>query len=156
MTKKAQEDAIIPEETEVLEQEGKPGIEWRNIASEGKPPIWIRGYTEHYHRVMFVERSSENETEKVQLMVNGEVLLITRGEEIVLPDRFLECAQHTKQPRHKLVPNQPMKVVGQIQTYAYHVVKKDVGKADFDKMKKKGDKIVREMLDKQAKDDGET
>ena len=120
---------------------------------ENKTKIWVKGYTERFHKVMFVERMSENETRDVQLMVNGEVLLIERGKEVIVPERFLECAQHTKQPRYKQMPNQPRKVVGYIQTYAYHILEKDVGEAAYKKMKNKGDKIQKEVLDKQARDD---
>ena len=151
MAKKAQEDVTVPED--VLEQDGSPGLEWRNVASENKKPVWVKGYKERFHKVMFVERMSENETRDVQLMVNGEVLLIERGKEVVVPERFLECAQHTKQPRYKQMPNEPRKVIGYIQTYAYHILEKDVGEAAYKKMKAKGDKATKERLARQQRDD---
>ena len=162
-TQEGSKKAPEVEETDAVEEEqelkeGQPGKDWKNIAGEDKdgkpfPPIWVKGGTEEYHMVIFSERMTENETVDVQLTVNGETLQIERGKEVVVPERFLECARHTKYPRYKQLPNQPRKITGYVQTYVYHVMKSNVGKELYFAQKKKGDAAVKKYLEAQENKD---
>lgn len=86
---------------------------------ESGQDISIPKYIETYFRVKFNAKSHVNETEDVMLSVNGEVLVIRREREVIVPQRFLECADHATYPHFQQLPNKPRKVIGQIKTFPY-------------------------------------
>jgi hypothetical protein len=49
---------------------------------------------ERYHWVRFMLAASDNDPKDVELTVNGDPLIIQRGVEVPLPQRYLECADH--------------------------------------------------------------
>lgn len=47
-----------------------------------------------YFRCVFQERSDSSQTQDVPLSVNGETLVVKRGEETILPEAFYEVAKN--------------------------------------------------------------
>lgn len=109
-----------------------------------KPPPVHRSRVpkEKYWWVRFNAKSNPNDTDDVQLMVNGETLVIRREVEVVVPDRFLECADHGTYPVFIQTPNKPRKVVGKIQFYPYTRLK-EATEEEFLRHKAEG---TRQML----------
>jgi len=93
-----------------------------NDGSGQPPPAVKQPPKEKYFKVIFADKSSPNDTKDVVLSVNQEILHIQRGKEVVLPERYLECADHATYPQYRQEPNQPRKVVGHIMTYPYHKI----------------------------------
>lgn len=72
-----------------------------------------------YWRVKFNAKAAPNDSDDVQLMVNGETLIMQREKEVILPGRFLENADHATYLQFRQVPHQPRKTVGKIKTFPY-------------------------------------
>lgn len=100
-------------------------------------------YVEKYYRVRFSARSSVNDTEDVQLSVNGETLVIQREKEVVVPHRFLECADHAEYLQFRQVPNAPRKVVGKVKVYPYE----RIAEASADEYHKQKTSGTRKLMD---------
>jgi len=103
----------------------------------GKP------YKEQYFEVVFAEKGHQNDTRDVQLTVNGECLVIKRGVTVVVPQRFLECADHTLYPEYEQEPGKDRKITSWVKTYQYNKLR-EATREEFDRMKKKGDKDTKE------------
>lgn len=104
-------------------------------------------YVEKCWEVVFAEKSNDNDTTDVPLCVNGEQLVIKRGVPVILPDRFLECADRTKHPIYRQEPNKDRKIEAWIQTYHYSKLR-EASWDEFRRFKKKGDQIAREAVKK--------
>lgn len=77
---------------------------------------------EKFHRVRFQAKASPNDPEDVQLSVNGETLVISREKEVIIPDRFKECADHATFPIFRQMPNLPRKITGRIRLFPYDLL----------------------------------
>ena len=77
---------------------------------------------EKFWRVRFQSKASPNDPEDVMLSVNGETLIIAREKEVIIPDRYRECADHATYPHFRQLPNQPRKIVGRIKKYPYDIL----------------------------------
>jgi hypothetical protein len=102
-----------------------------------------------YRRVRFHSKSSENQQDSVELSVNGEVLVAERGVEVVIPQRFVDCARHATYPLFKQLPNQPRKIVGAMMLFPFD----DLGEGTEDEYRKQraaGTKANREAAESQG------
>ena len=86
--------------------------------------------------VEFHPRTHPDQTDDVQLSVNGEVLQIKRATEVMVHDKFLECARHGVHQIFTQEPGEDRKVVGEIMTYPFTVIKKGLTEEDFIAWKK--------------------
>jgi len=77
---------------------------------------------EEHWRVRFQQKQNETETDNVILSVNGDTLNIKRGEVVVIPNRFKECADHATRQQFRQLPNESRKVVAHIKTYPYDLL----------------------------------
>ena len=112
-------------------------------ASEPEEPVALGPapapeYVEAYHRVVFQDRSNPADQEDVHIGVNGEWLVMQRGKEVIVPQRFLGAADHARYPQIRQLPNQPRRTVGWVQVFPYRVVERDVPKAEYFAAKKAG------------------
>lgn len=98
-----------------------------------------------YWLVKFNAKATPNDTDDVQLMVNGETLIMQREKEVVLPGRFLENADHATYLHFRQVPHQPRKVVGKIKTFPYERIRK-VTKKEFLHQRTEGTKKTRQNI----------
>lgn len=92
---------------------------------------------ETYHRVRFANKGHENDTEDVILSVNGEVLTIMRDEEVIIPGRFKEAADHAQIQKFKKEPGKQRKKRAPVQTYPYSLIG-DSTEKDYTDMKAEG------------------
>lgn len=98
-----------------------------------------------YYRVMFAHKSSPHDEDDVTLIVNGEVLVIQRGVETIIPGRFKECADHATYPQFTQKPNQARKVVGTVMVFPYSLMG-EATEAEYRKMLREGTQKTREAL----------
>lgn len=126
MRTKAQEAEVMESQEEVI---------------QGKP------YTEKYFEVVFAEKSNENDTIDVQLCVNGEALTIQRGRPVVVPQRYLEAADHTKSEVISQEPGKDRKTVAWVQTFTYTKLR-EATKEEFYRLKKHGDQQTKEARER--------
>lgn len=108
-------------------------------------------HVETYKRVIFSAKATVNDTENVILSVNGETLTIQRERPVVLPMRFLECADHATYEMFKQVPGQPRKVTHRIKTYPYSILGDALAEEYFD-MKKRGTEKQRSDVARYGRD----
>lgn len=74
---------------------------------------------EKYYRVRFHERTDKSQKEDVELAVNGEVLQVIRGQSVVIPERFMEAADHATYPIFKQEAGEERKTMGAIRLFPY-------------------------------------
>jgi len=126
---------------EVGSEEEGYGIELP--AAEDDIPVPV--YKETYKMVRFQAKSNDNDPEDVVLAVNGEQLIIRRECEVILPGRFLECADHARFPKFIQTPNVPRKVVSTIHKYPYSVIG-DATKREYDTQRLAGTQKVKDNI----------
>jgi hypothetical protein len=119
-------------------------------------PVAPAKTAEQYWVLSFQDRFSKNETEAVPLSVNGETLVFHRGKEVIVPQRFRECADNTRQQifehfNDSIIneENSGRKVIGWKKTYPYTVVRES-NEAEFKAMKAKGDEELRALKEQQG------
>lgn len=104
-----------------------------------------------YYWVRFQAKSSKEETDDVQLSVNGETLIFRREDEVVVPQRFLECADHATHDQFRQLPGKPRKVVAKIKTYPYERLR-PATEAEFKEILKSGTRKTRDLIAKHGQD----
>jgi hypothetical protein len=109
---------------------------------------------EKFFRVRFHVKSNPNDQENVELSVNGETRVIERNKEVVLPERFLECAKHSTYPVFRQLPGKSRKQVGEVQKYPHDVIK-EATEAEYKKMLAEGTKATKEWVEKHGLEDDE-
>jgi hypothetical protein len=102
---------------------------------------------EKYYRVMFLDKSSPNDPDDVELSVNAETLVIQRGVVVVIPERFKVCADNAKFQHFKQVPGKPRKLRGTIKIFPFQLLG-EATEAEFLAMKSKGNKQTRDFIKK--------
>lgn len=102
---------------------------------------------ERFLKVRFHAKSNPNDTDNVTLGVNGEVLVIKREEEIIIPERFVECARHATYPQFTQLPNQARKVTGKVMTFPFDLLGEGT-QEEYLKMKKEGTEKTQEAAER--------
>jgi len=92
---------------------------------------------EKFFMVKIHSPSTDNEENVAKLGCNGEILLVKRGEEVPLPQRFIEVLEHGVRDHYKFEPGRPRKSVGKISTYPYEKGK-EVSREFFEQWRRKG------------------
>lgn len=115
-----------PEHHEVVTVQGGFAIQTKGVRQAIKPgnlPSLKPGKPgeEKYLRGVFVDRTSQNETERVVIAVNGEVMDCGRGVEVCLPERFWKAATCTRRPRFRQMPGMDRQDVGTVTTYPFSI-----------------------------------
>lgn len=136
------------------------GYAIKRISKEGEVPMGYKDEegvkvdikpavtnAEKYFKVRFHAKSNPNDTDNVTLGVNGEILVIKREEEIIIPERFVECARHATYPQFTQLPNEPRKMTGKVMTFPLDILGEGT-QEDFLKMKKEGNAKTLEALDR--------
>ncbi len=100
---------------------------------------------ERYYRVKFHAKSSPNDTDDVVLSVNGEALVIERQKEVVIPERYVVCADNARSPQFRQLPNQPRKIVGEILTFPFDRLGEGT-EAEYLSQKRAGTNATREAV----------
>jgi len=101
---------------------------------------------ERHWRVTFNQRTNPYEEEQVVLAVQGETLTCQREKPVIMPERFLEAADHTKYPKHIQIPGESRKRTVYVQTFTYQRLE-EVTEEDFFAQKKAGtEKTKRDVV----------
>lgn len=115
------------------------------VASIGVDKKEAKG--EEYHWVRFHDKTNEQDPDDVVLGVNGEVLLIQRNEWVILPHRFLVCAENAVHPHFKQLPGHPRKQVGTIRTWPHDTKAEPATREQFLEMKRLGTAANRKAIE---------
>lgn len=102
---------------------------------------------EKFFLVKFHDRSDPQQQLNVELIVNGDTLVIQRGVEVPIPGRFRECADHATYPVYKQEPGQMRKVTGYIRVFPYDFIRECTEQEYLD-ARKKGTAATRAALEK--------
>ena len=96
-----------------------------------------------YWVIKFSAKGHQNDLNKVPVGVNGKILYVSRGIEVVLPQNYLDVIDSACQTDWQESPDPTQAVVaaGTIKRYPYERVKK-AKKADYEKMLKMGNTIT--------------
>jgi hypothetical protein len=106
---------------------------------------------EKYFKVRFHDKSNPEDQDNVELSVNGEVLVLQREKEVVLPERFLICAQNATYPVYKQLPGKQRKIQAWVKTFPFS----NLGEADekeFIRQKTEGNKKTKENIQRYGYD----
>lgn len=146
-----------------LKMKGLSDDEWEPVPITGTPtpedPYGerIEGYVlrrikpkeyiteSEYYRVRFTPKSNPADPDDVTLSVNGDTLVIQRDTETIIPARYKECADHAVYPTFRQLPDQPRKIVSQIQYFPYQLLGPATEK-DYLKLKSEGTKKTAQMV----------
>ena len=77
-----------------------------------------------YTRVKFYPKSHKEQPDDVILSVNGDTIIMMRDQEVVLPDYFLEAADHATFNQYKTGIGNSRKVIMQVRLYPYALLGK--------------------------------
>jgi len=105
---------------------------------------------EGYWEVIFAPAGNLNDPIDVQLMWEGQCLIMKRMIEVVLPGFYLEVADNATQDNFIQTPKDGRKKIGVIQKYPYTVLR-EAAMEEFLAQKASGDRIMR---DKRTRDEG--
>lgn len=100
---------------------------------------------EGYWTVIFSPQQDTNDTKDVQLMWEGQCLLIQRMKEVILPGFYIEVADNTLLDNFTQEPGEGRKKVGTIQRYPYTTLEESNREA-YLAAKAKGDSIQRAAI----------
>jgi len=100
---------------------------------------------EGYWRVQFAPKSDQNDPADVQLMWEGQCLIIQRMQDVILPGFYIEVADNGTKDQFTQSPGEGRKKVGTIQRFPY-MVKGEASRLEYLVQKERGDKIQREKL----------
>jgi len=112
-----------------------------------KKPASKKGGKERFFRVKFADKRSPNDSDDVVLSVNGEVRHIQRGKEVVLPERYLICADNASFPQFTQMPGEARKIVGHIKVFPYDRIGEATEK-DYREMLREGTLRTQEEVKK--------
>jgi hypothetical protein len=103
-----------------------------------KKPAAKKTIEEKFFLVKVPEKARENDLDFIPVGVNGEVLQLQCGSEVVLPERFLFAMDNAMTPVYKKDPEGgDRKIVGMVKKINYSKIR-EAKKEEFDEMKKKG------------------
>lgn len=109
-------------------------------APGGPAPVGGPNGTPRYWVVRFQARATENDPPRVELAVNGETLTCAREEEVILPEAYLEAADHAVYNVFEQMPGFDRKIIGKVKRYPYERVRES-SKAEFDAMRQAGNQV---------------
>lgn len=108
---------------------------------DGDFNISVEGYWE----VIFAPQSSPNDPKNVELLWEGQCLLLQRMKAVILPGFFIEAADNALLDHYTQEPGQGRKKVGTIQRWPYTTLRRAT-RQEYLAMKSEGDRIQREAI----------
>jgi len=138
---KKEYERISMRDIKKLEEDYQEGINpapKSKVSSESEP--------EKFYRVTFNDKSHPNDTDTIILGVNGEILNIRRGIEVIIPERFKIVADNARHLTFKQEPGKQRKVLGTVRTYGY-MVHGMATRKDYNEFKSSGDTKTRAYLE---------
>jgi hypothetical protein len=114
------------------------------ITSTPNPPQIMQRET--YKEVVFSPKGNPNDPNDVTLAVNGECLVIRRSFKVIVPDRFLEAADHALYAMYQQLPDKPRKITAWVKTFPYSVIRDKVSEEEYLAQRREGDRQTAEAL----------
>jgi hypothetical protein len=103
--------------------------------SPGPPPV-LTG-AERFFVVKFQGKSDRNQPDDVNLSVNGRTLVCQREVNVILPECYLEVADHATYAVYRQLPGVPRQVTGRVKKYPYERLAES-SRADFEAAREQG------------------
>jgi hypothetical protein len=100
---------------------------------------------EKYYEVHFLDRQNEKDLEYIPLGVNGELIQVQCGADCIIPQRFLEVADHAVIDKYR-----KGKKVGSVSRAPYRILR-EATKAEYLKMKQEGTAKHKDMMEEQSR-----
>jgi hypothetical protein len=94
---------------------------------------------ERYFKVRFHDKRHSTEQDSVELVVNGESLVVQRGIQVCIPERYVECAEHAQYPQFSQKPGEDRKCVGYLRVFPFDILG-DGTREEFLALKRDGTK----------------
>ena len=126
----------------------KRSQELDEVPAQIEAPV-VERVPDKYLRVKFHAKSNVNDTDDVILSVNGEVLVIERQKPVVIPEKFVVCAENARYQQFRQMPNQPRKVVGEVLIYPFDRLG-EATQEEFLSMKSTGTKKMMDEINRGA------
>ncbi len=105
-----------------------------------------------YFKVVFQQKTNENEDEEVSFSLNGTKIILKRGVGVILSEHHLEVIDHAERDQYEQKPGHTRKIVGKVSKYMYSK-KEEVTEADYIKFMRKGNEIRDKDIEKMQKTD---
>ena len=131
-------------EAKAAVQQAKQELEEAETAKE-KAEKKAKANKPKFFRVRFHAKSNPNATDQVTLGCNGEIMVVQRESEVVLPERFLEVADNAISDHFRQLPGKSRKVIAKVQTYPYTRLG-EATEAEYNAMRNAGNKATKEHV----------
>jgi len=112
--------------------------------TEKLPPVVRK---EKFFRIKPHSKSKPDDDENVVVSVNGEILVMERTRECVVPERFVVALQNAKAPVFRQMPGESRKIVGEVMTFPFDILGEGT-EEEYMTMKRSGTKIARDNIAK--------
>tara|TARA_R100000655_G_scaffold109485_1_gene164123 strand:- start:33 stop:554 length:522 start_codon:yes stop_codon:yes gene_type:complete len=73
--------------------------------------------------VKFAPKSNPNQENQVTLGVNGEMLVMQRNVEVIIPSSYLEVCDHAVVAQYRQMPGEPRRKIGEVKTFPYQLLR---------------------------------
>lgn len=100
------------------EENSEPILVQTGVTEKPAPSGVVNNHTKFY-RGKFSEKSNPNDADAVRLSVNGECITWQRGVDTIVPDCYLEVAEHAIFPKFKQEPGKGRKVAAHISRFPF-------------------------------------
>jgi len=120
-----------------------PGSGQARIEHAGQTPTI--GGKERYFWVRFHDKSRPADLSHVELGCNCEYLKIQRNKWVILPERFVEVAQHAEFPQYSLEPGQMRQQIGMLKVWP-HDIGNEATEAEYREMLTAGTRADKEAM----------
>lgn len=102
---------------------------------------------EKFYRVRFHNKSASTDSDDVQLAVNGDPLVLERGKETIIRERYKVCADNAAFPTFTQEPGRNRKVTGEIHLFPYDLLG-EATEEEYKKLLREGNKATRDAAKK--------
>lgn len=120
-----------------------------SLPSTNQPPTAVMSPKEKFFRVKFHAKSRPEDEDDVTLSVNGEVLVIARQKEVVLPERYIVCAQNARYQQFRQMPNMSRKIIGEVNIFPFDNMG-EATEAEYKAMRTKGTTETRKAIEENS------
>ncbi|MFA5187349.1 MAG: hypothetical protein WC551_12795 [Patescibacteria group bacterium] len=102
---------------------------------------------EKFFRIKPHAKSRPDDDENVVVSVNGEILVMERTKECVIPERFVVALQNARSPVFKQMPGESRKIEGEIMTFPFDILSEGT-EEEYLTMKRTGTAQTKDVISK--------
>jgi len=100
---------------------------------------------EKFIRIKPHAKARPDDEESAVVSVNGEILVMERQKECVIPERFVVALQNARGPVFRQMPGESRKIVGEVMTFPFDNLGEGT-EEEYLTMRREGTKIAREAM----------